>query len=160
MGDPQQHCPVCAETPTVLVVMSHSKVRDLTVELLEREHGCWLVQALDERGDLGRVLAEGRPDLVVMDVPDFARCCRDVLEGFPPERVVVVGPEPDPAYERAARRAGAGAWLSRDCLAENLGAGMRAALGCSHTPCPKPREQMLGRRPHTAPASQEEHEDG
>lgn len=134
-GDPQQ-CQVCAGTPTVLVAIAHRTLRELTVELLERDHGCWQVRALAQAAALGRVLAEAPPDLVVIDAADFPRCCRDVLDGFPPERVVVVGPEPDAAYERAARRAGAGAWLARDCVAEDLSAGMRAALGCTHGRCP------------------------
>ena len=131
-----QTCPVCAGTPTVLVAVAHPAVRELTVELLRREHGCWQVRALAEPAALGRALAEASPDLLVIDAPDFARCCRDVLNGFPPERVVVVGPEPDLAYERAAHRAGAGAWLPRDRVAEDLSAGMRVALGCTHGPCP------------------------
>lgn len=151
-GDPQQ-CPVCAGTPTVLVAVAHPAVRQLTVELLEREHGCWHVQALAVRSDLARALTIAPPDLVVVDAADFPRCCRDALDSFPPDRVIVVGPEPDPAYERAARRAGAGAWLARDRVAEDLSAGMRAALGCAHVRCPdQPGDSLNGRR-HDAVAS-------
>ena len=134
-GDPQ-HCPVCAGTPTVLVAVAHPTLRALTVELLEREHGCWRARALAEPSGLAGEVRRAPPDLVVIDAGDFPRCCREVLDGFPSDRVVVVGPEPDPAYERAARRAGAGAWVARDRVAEDLSAGMRAALGCSHVRCP------------------------
>lgn len=116
----------------MLVAVAHPTVRQLTVELLEREHSCWRIEPLDSPSDLARTLTSTRPDLVVVDAADFPRCCRDALDGFPRERVVVVGPEPDAAYERAARRAGAGAWLARDRLAEDLSAATRTALGCSH----------------------------
>ena len=151
-GDPEQ-CPVCAGTPTVLVAVAHRTLRALTVELLEREHGCWDVQALEVPSDLARALTSAPPDLVVVDAADFPRCCRDALDGFPPDRVIVVGPEPDPAYERAARRSGAGAWLARDRVAEDLSAGMRAALGCSHARCRDQQVDHVNERRHDAVAS-------
>lgn len=129
-------CPVCSGTPVVLLSVAHPAARQLTVELLEREHGCWRVRALQDPRTLARDIAGAVPDLVVIDAADFALCCRGVLEGFPPARVVVVGPEPDAAYERAAQRAGAGAWVARDRVAEELSDCMRLALGCTHGPCP------------------------
>lgn len=41
---------------------------------------------------------------------------------------MVVGLEPDDAYEGVARRDGAGAWLARDRVAKDLSASMRLAL--------------------------------
>ena len=120
----------------MVVAVAHPTVRQLAVELLEREHSCWRVQSLDSPSDLARALTSTSPDVVVVDAADFPRCCRGALDGFPRERVVVVGPEPDAAYERAARRAGAGAWLARDRLAEDLSAAISRALGCSHARCP------------------------
>ena len=136
MNGDAQRCPACAGAPTVLVAVAYRTLRELTVELLEREHGCWQVTALSELAELSRAVAARPPDLVVVDAADFPRCCRELLDGFPARRVVVIGPEPDVAYERAARRAGAGAWLARDRVAEDLSAGMRAALGCTHARYP------------------------
>ena len=138
-------CPVCTGTPVVLLSVVQPAARQLTVELLEREHGCWQVRALEDPRTLARAVADAVPDLVVIDAADFPRCCRDVLDGFPAERVVVVGPEPDDAYEGAARRAGAGAWLARDRVAEDLSASMRLALGCTHGPCPPAEAVRPGR---------------
>lgn len=49
---------------------------------------------------------------------------------------MVIGPEPDSAYRLAALAQGAGAWISRDRVGEELGPEMRRMLGCIHDPCP------------------------
>lgn len=131
MGRDPSTCPVCTGTALVLLAVTHPAARKLTVELLEREHGCWHVRALEDPRELARAIADAVPDLVVVDTADVALCCRDLLAGMPPDRIVVVGPEPDDAYARAARRAGAGAWLARDRIADDLSATMRLALGCT-----------------------------
>jgi len=136
MTNETAQCPVCTGAPSVVVAVGHRALRSLTVELLERDHACWRVLAAPDSATLAAVLAEARPDLLIVDAGDFPRCCRDLLGAFPPERVVVIGPEPDPAYERAARGRGAGAWLSQDRVGEDLSSAMRAALGCAHDPCP------------------------
>lgn len=128
-------CPVCDGTPCVAVAVEHRGARKLIHALLDREAGCWQVCLLSAPpAQLPPGAEETEPDLVIVDAGDFPRCCRDLLGDYPRQRVVVIGPEPDPAYERAARRAGAGAWLSRDRIAEELPAAMRAALGCTHGP--------------------------
>jgi len=131
-------CSVCTGAPSVVVAVGHRALRSLTVELLERDHACWRVLAVTDSSTLAAVITDARPDLLIVDAGDFPRCCRDLLGGFPAERVVVIGPEPDAAYERAARRSGAGAWLSQDRVGEDLSTAMRAALGCTHGPCPAP----------------------
>jgi len=120
----------------VVVAVAHRGLLNLIVELLDRDDACWQVRALTDSSELAATMTAATPDLVVVDAADFPRCCRELLGTFPAARVVVIGPEPDPAYDHAARRAGAGAWLSRDRVGEDLGASMRAVLGCTHGPCP------------------------
>ena len=138
MNGESAQCPVCTGAPSVVVAVRHRALRSLIVELLHRDHACWHVRALTDPAALAGVLGDAPPDLVIVDAGDFPRCCRDSLGAFPASRVVVIGPEPDPAYERAARRGGAGAWLSQDRVGEDLSAAMRDALGCTHGPCPAP----------------------
>ena len=108
----------------------------MIIELLDREHGCWAAEPVRPGVALRAAVASGRPDLVVVDAADFLRChCAD-LAGFPRSQVVVIGPEPDAAYRRSALRDGAGAWLPRDAIGEELSSKMRRALGCRHGPCP------------------------
>ncbi len=111
-------------------------MRRFTRELLERECRCWTpVEA--RAGSSPRIeLAALTPDLLVIDAADFVVCCPDPSCGFPPGRVVVVGPEPDPSYRQAARAHGAGAWVPRERVGEDLGREMRRLLGCIHDPCP------------------------
>ena len=132
-------CRVCDGTPCVAVAVEHRGLRKQITELLDRDGGCWEICALPTAAEMPAEIDEyTRPDLVIVDAADFPRCCRDTLGAYPRERVVVIGPEPDPAYERAARIAGAGAWLSRERIGEELRAAMRAVLGCTHGPTPAP----------------------
>ena len=107
-------------------------MRALIVELLQREHGCWTPVLVD--GESKEALAALEPDLVVMDADRFASDLPGALDA----PVVVVGREPDPSSRWAALRRGAGGWVARDCVADELSHVMRAALGCVHAPCPEP----------------------
>ena len=136
-------CRVCTGAPSVVVVAAHPTLRRLIVELLERDQACWQLRAVAHQSDLAAAIAAEEPDLVVVDAGDFPRCCRDSLRSFDRQQVIVIGPEPDPAYERAARRAGAGAWLPRDRVGEDLVACMCRVLGCTHRPGPNPPPDRL-----------------
>lgn len=129
-------CPVCDGNPRVLVAIRHPAMRRFTRELLERDHGCWVATAAGLEEPLELALARSHPDLLVVDAADFPNCCRAALERFPSDRVIVVGPEPDQSYRHAALAAGAGGWLPRERVDQDLGRAMRAALGCHHDPCP------------------------
>lgn len=82
-------------------------------------------------------------DLVLVDTGDFGACCEELPGQLSPERVVVIGPEPDPAYRQAALARGAGGWLCRDNVGEKLSAALHDALGCTHAvSTPVVREEM------------------
>lgn len=134
-GD-QRSCPVCDATPVVLVALRHPVMRRWTEELLAAEHGCWDVARMDGGELLVDAIARIRPDLVVVDDGDFPSCCQAALDRMPPERVMVVGPEPDTAYRSLALANGAGGWVCREQVGDDLSRAMRAALGCRHDPCP------------------------
>ncbi len=140
-GD-QQWCPVCDATPVVLVALRHPVMRRWTEELLAAEHGCWEVTRMDGAELLADAIARIRPDLVVVDDRDFPACCQAALDRMPPERVMVVGPEPDTAYRTLALTNGAGGWVSRDHVSDELSTAMRTALGCRHEPCPPTRRAL------------------
>ncbi|HET7488879.1 MAG TPA: hypothetical protein VFJ85_13200 [Acidimicrobiales bacterium] len=126
-------CPVCDGHPLVLVAIRHPGMRRLTGDLLEQEYHCWVAGDLGAGERLAPALQRRRPDLAVVDADDFRRCRTD---GFPACRVVVVGPEPDAGYRAEALGRGAGAYIARERVGEDLGAAMRSILGCVHDPCP------------------------
>jgi hypothetical protein len=134
-SEPEEFCLVCDQSPTVLVATRHSVMRRWTGELLASEHGCWTVAQPVAGEMLADAIARTRPELVVVDAVDFPACCRAALRTLPPERVIVIGPEPDRAYRARALAQGAGGWVCRDHVGEELSAAMRAALGCRHHPC-------------------------
>ena len=138
-GTAVSECPVCDRSPRVLVAVRHPSMRRLTRELLDREHGCWTARELGPTEPLDMALKRVTPDLLVVDSSDFPACCRAQLGTFPPQRVVVVGPEPLAAYRRAALAGSAGAWLSREAIPDELSVAMRMILGCAHAPCPQAR---------------------
>lgn len=137
-------CPVCDVVPTVLVALRHPVMRRWTEDLLATEHGCWELTEMDDNEMLADAIVRIQPDLVVVDERDFPACCQAALDRMPPERVVVIGPEPDTSYQTLALSNGAGGWVSRDHVADELSSEMRAALGCHHEPCPPSRSPAMG----------------
>lgn len=135
-------CPVCDATPAVLVALRHPVMRAWTDELLETEHGCWEVEQIQGDELLVDALVRTRPDVVVVDEVDFPSCCQAALDRLPRDRVIVIGPEPDTAYRSLALTNGAGGWVCRDEVAEELSLAMRSALGCRHHPCPPATEAV------------------
>jgi DNA-binding NarL/FixJ family response regulator len=130
-------CPVCDENPRVLVAMRHPAMLRFTRELLERECGCWVATEVRTGEALAATLDRLSPDLLVIDAADFPACCREALAHIPRNRVIVVGPEPDPSYRSAALAAGVAGWVPRDRVGDDLATEMRRALGCTHDPCPR-----------------------
>lgn len=128
---------MCAGSPAVVVAVAHRALRHFVVELLEQDQVRWRLHAVAERGDLAAAVTSAGPDLVVLADRDLSWCL-EVLPNFAPHRVIIIGPDPDPAYERAARRAGVGAWLPSDRVAEDLVVSMHRVLGCTHDPCARP----------------------
>ena len=135
LAEPSQ-CPVCDGEPLVLLAMRHPAMLKFTRELLEREFGCWIATETDTGDRLAATIDQVVPDLVVMDAGDVVHCCRAALERMPGGRVIVIGPEPDASYRAAAVTGGAGAWLPRERIGEELASEMRRVLGCVHDPCP------------------------
>lgn len=144
-------CPVCDGSPRVLVAVRHPVMGRYIRELLEREHHCWTGDVVGSDEPLAGAVDRVAPDLVIVDAADFPECCRRQLAAVPPAHVLVIGPEPDAAYARAAFARGAGAWLSREDVGGGLGPALRAVLGCVHDPCPEPTE-AVGRRAGTTTA--------
>lgn len=123
--------------PVVLDAIRHPVMRRWSHELLAAEPGCWTV-AQPEAGEmLVDAIARTDPDVVVVDTVDYPACCLAALDALPPGHVVVIGPEPDPAYRSAALAQGAAAWVSRDQVGDDLGAAVRTALGCPYEVCPE-----------------------
>lgn len=120
-------CALSTSRPQVALVVANRPMRALIVELLQRDQGCWTVAAIGSISEIDHA-APSHPDLVVVDTSDFTTVRRQLPPTFALPRVVVIGPEPDPAYRQAAVDFGAGAWLSRDCIAEELCAALRSAL--------------------------------
>jgi hypothetical protein len=71
----------------------------------------------------------------VIDTADFPACFT-ALAHIPRDRIIVIGPEPDPAYRKVAMSNGAGGWLPRDDVGSTLSSEVRRLLGCRHDPCP------------------------
>ena len=129
-------CPVCDGSPRVLITIRHDGMRHLTEQLLSRDHHCWVPDASRDGEPLAASIRRVEPDLLIIDAGDFPACCRAALDEFPAGRVIVIGPEPDDAYRLAALHHGAGGWIPRDRVGEELGPAMRQVLGCRHHPCP------------------------
>lgn len=112
-------------------------MRRWSEELLDAEHGCWTLASTDGTEKVADAIHRYEPVVVVVDTVDFPACCHAALNSLPPERVIVVGPEPDAAYRTAAVSLGAGGWVSRDRIGDELASAVRTALGCPRDRCPE-----------------------
>lgn len=124
--------------------MQHPTMLRFTREILEREFGCWVATEMHAGNLLAAALVRLMPDLLVIDVADFPASRFAALAHFPPERIIVIGPEPDSAYREVALAHGAAGWLPRDDVADKLSSEMRRVLGCRHDPCPPARRTYAG----------------
>lgn len=125
--EPRQH------VPHVVVAVAHPTMRRYLCDLIEQNCRCWLATTSSDADDLRAALTTLQPDVLVIDhalrpTDDDRR-----QSAIPAAQVLVIGPEPDPAYRAAAISGGAGAWLSRDDLETELVPEMvrlLAACGC------------------------------
>lgn len=115
---PAEVCNGCPGRPHVVVVIAHRRMRELTVELLRGDRGRWAVSAVSSASEVDNDASTS--DLVVIDTADLASVRRTLPATLALARVIVISPEPDLAYRNAALRCGAGGWLSRDRVAEDL----------------------------------------
>src|SRR3546814_15547350 len=131
-------CPVCDGTPRVLVAIRHPVMRRFAAELLARECGCWASDDVAAGEMLPSAIDRFRPDLLVVDAGDFPACCQAAIDAFPRDRVVVIGPEPDPSYGASALAQGAAACVPRDPVRDAPVPATRAALARRPDTCPPP----------------------
>lgn len=122
--------------PIVLVALTHPLMCRWTRDLLATQKGCWTTVAREPGEMVVTAMERTYPDVVVVDSLDFPACCRAALDALPPERVIVIGPEPDGAYRKAALAQGAGGWVSRDHLGGDLSTALWELVGCGHQACP------------------------
>jgi len=100
--------------------MAHPTMRVLTSELLRHEGDCRVRVVTGHDQALAVALDQELPDLVVVDTARFPGCCPEALRRFPPGRMIVIGPEPGDPYRVTALAAGAGGWVARERVGEDL----------------------------------------
>jgi len=116
--------------------MAHPTMRALTSELLRHEGGCRVRGVTAHDKALAVELDQEFPDLVVVDTAQFPGCCPEALRRFPPGRMIVIGPEPGDPYRVAALAAGAGGWVARERIGDDLIAEVWRVLGVARSSCP------------------------
>ena len=117
--------------PVVLVAVRHPAMRRLTCDVLGGECDATVCefQAGEFSGEtLAAALQRSRPDVLIIDGGDFPSCYHPAPAAFPPGQAVVVGLEPEADYRSFALAQGAGAWISRDRLSEDLPGQVRRLL--------------------------------
>lgn len=94
-------------------------MRGLVSDLLQRETGCEVFElARPDVPDSARTTM--CTFVLVVDAADFPACCHGSLAGLSRDRFVVVGQEPDAASRDLVASQGAGAWIPRERLGDDL----------------------------------------
>lgn len=135
--------------PRVLLAMAHPTMRTLTSELLRREGRCLVRTATGGDQALADAIDQEYPEIVILDDARFPGCCPEVLRRFPPERMIVIGPEPGNSYRAPALAAGAGGWVARERIGDDLVGEVWRLLGTARIPPqePSPRAEAEGTPP-------------
>lgn len=117
----------------VVVVDDHQIVRDGLVALLGALDGVEVVGSAADGRDALHVVADARPDVVVMDIQmphlDGIEATRFVTGKHPDVRVVMLTMNEDDETILAALRAGASGYLLKGSGAEEVHTAIRAAAG-------------------------------
>ncbi len=122
--------------PQVLLAMTHPTMRALTSELLRRDGRCRVRTVSGRDQAIADAVDIERPDLVVLDTARFPGGCAKTLRRFPSARMIVIGPEPGGPYRAAALGAGAGAWIARERVGDDLISEVWRLLGPPMPPPP------------------------
>ena len=125
-------CAECQRGATVLVAIRHRPMRRLTRQVVQHDLPVCRVEEQADAELLVDAVRRVNPTVLIVDTGDFPACCEMALAAFPPERVIVISPEPEAAYEAVALSGGAGASLPRDRISHDLQLGLRSVLGCRH----------------------------
>jgi DNA-binding NarL/FixJ family response regulator len=115
--------------------MTHPTMRRYVCDLIERGCRCWLATTIPEPGPLHDVITNLHPDAIVLEAAQFPQCCPAIGDTFPISHIVVIGPYPDDAYRDAAYAAGAGAWIPRDRLPDELVHELHRIIGLTGCDC-------------------------
>lgn len=113
----------------ILVADDHPVVRKGIIHILEEDPGVETCAEAGTAAELMRRLAEGKWDVVVLDInlPDRngLEVLRDLKAAFPRLPVLVLSVYPEEQYALMALKAGAAGYLPKDGLAEELVAALR-----------------------------------
>ena len=118
-------------TSTIVLADDHAVVRTGLRMLLERD-GTMEVVAEAADGDAALRYVRGhKPDVLVLDLNmpgrDSLEAIPEILESSPGTHVVVLTMQPDPAFARAALRAGAKGYVLKEAAHEELLRAIEAA---------------------------------
>ena len=116
----------------LLLAENHGPLAGLLKETLLGEPGLELIgEAVNAQAALA-LLAEARPDVVILDLnlPDMCglEAIPLLLEGMPSAKVLLLTDQDDQRYQQAAARNGASACVRKDRIASDLVPAVRRAL--------------------------------
>ena len=119
------------QTISVVIVDDHALLREGTRQILERAGGFSLVGEADSGEPAVALVAELRPDLVLLDLRlpgmNGVDVARQLAEVSPSTRVVILSAFDDIGYVRAALAAGVAGYLLKTTPADELVGAIRAA---------------------------------
>jgi DNA-binding NarL/FixJ family response regulator len=102
----------------ILIVERHAGMREMLRHMVEPYEA--KVYDCSDGADASRLLAQLRPDWVVLDiampVEEWVEAARRIKSSDPGARVIVVSDHDDPELRKAAADAGASAYVLRDNL--------------------------------------------
>ncbi|MGH3776579.1 MAG: LuxR C-terminal-related transcriptional regulator [Pseudonocardiaceae bacterium] len=115
----------------VLLIDSHAMLTDALTVQLSTADDLWVVgSCIPDDPRLTDIVRTVRPDVITTDIGTAAAATggmvRELRAAWPPAHLVVLTGSHDTAHAVAAARAGAAAWVSKECSLDHLLAVLRA----------------------------------
>jgi len=102
----------------VLLVDDHVLILEGLIQLLKNEEDIEVVNTLSDPTTLFSVIQQTRPDIVVIDIRmksfNGIEITRNIVKEYPHIKVVILSGYDDDEYVQAARKAGAGAFVTKE----------------------------------------------
>ena len=116
----------------VLIADDHKIVRDGLRALLEKQTGIEVIAEAEDGRTAVKLAAELGPDIIIMDIGmpglNGIDTTRRIISDFPHTRIIALSMHSDMRFVGQMLRAGASAYLLKDCAFEELSHAIRVVL--------------------------------
>ncbi|MBI5419975.1 MAG: response regulator transcription factor [Deltaproteobacteria bacterium] len=143
----------------ILLANDHAIIREGLRSLIERQADMEVVAETENGRSALQLARKLTPDVVLMDISmpglNGIEATRQIVEGVPGARVIVLSMHSDKRFVAETLKAGASRYLLKDCAFEELASAIRSVMESGPYPRTRIGKTVIGKHAH--PLKQDEH---